>query len=313
MKKFVKKSGKDFVILNLSDPQLDKIDWYEDAVGHKILRYTVDELIKRVHPDLITVTGDISYGNQYESYHAFGDMLDAYGIPWAPVWGNHDNQEGPEPVQKVVEEYLQRPLCVYENGDPALGNGNYVIVIEDEASGKTVEGLIMMDSNWSGLFPKQFGWYEEQIAALNALGCYDATLMMHVPHYGYKQAWEAAHGGGNDPASLKFADSFDPARWKEGYRDSFGVKRENICSYEEDEGALDLFERLGTTKHILVGHDHIDNFAVRYRGIWHIYALKTGIGCYYNADLNGGTVLKVGDGGIREFYHEFVDIGSFLN
>ena len=327
MKRLFKKSGKDFKILNLSDPQLDKNDWKEDAVGQKMLRYTVDELIKRVQPDLITISGDISYGTQYESYRAFGDMLDAYGIPWAPVWGNHDDQAGPEAVQQVVDEYLKRPLCVYESGDPVLGNGNYVIAIEDEATGKTVEGLIMMDSHdrvpytkpdgttmeaWAKLIPEQLDWYAERIAELDANGCHDTTLIMHIPHFGYHTAWDAARGGGCDPESMKFADSFDPAHWNEGYRDSFGLRREPICSYVEDEGALEVFERLGSTHHVVAGHDHINNFVINYHGIKHVYATKTGRGCYFNADLSGGTVLTVGDDGIKDVRQELVDVSAFL-
>ena len=39
-----------------------------------------------------------------------------------------------------------------------------------------------------------------------------------------------------------------------------------------------------------------------------IFALKTGLGCYWNPILNGGTVLKVNETGVCEVHHEFVDV-----
>ena len=68
------------------------------------------------------------------------DFLDSFSIPWAPVWGNYDNQDGPEFINTVVSHYLTHPLCVYEKGDPSIGNGNYVIAVEE--NGKIVEGII---------------------------------------------------------------------------------------------------------------------------------------------------------------------------
>ena len=327
MRKIVKKSGKDFTVLNLTDPQLDRNDWEGGSNAVAILKYTLDELTERLHPDLITVSGDISNAADPLDFSCFGDLIDRYGIPWAPIWGNHDNQAGEGPVEKGSADYLSRPLCLYEKGDPALGKGNYVIAIEDEASGKTVEGLILFDSHnmieyydadgsfcqlWAKLIPEQLDWYAGQIAALEAIGCHDTTVIMHIPHYGFRQAWKAAWNGQTDPKSLSFADSFDPVLWRDGYKGSLGVKRRSICCYEKDDGVLDLFERLGSTHHVIAGHDHTNNFMINYRGIRHIYALKTGIGRSFAADLTGGTVLTVGENGIKSVRHEVVDISAFL-
>ena len=60
MKKFNKNPEKDFIILNLTDTHLTGNDWTEDT-GYKSIRdKTMKELIKRVKPDLITLTGDYS-------------------------------------------------------------------------------------------------------------------------------------------------------------------------------------------------------------------------------------------------------------
>ncbi len=316
-----KKPGRDFTILNLTDPQLSLEDWGEGHKNRAILTHTVTELVKTVDPDLITITGDLSWAGQHPAYDAFANLLDSFGRPWAPVWGNHDNQGGAETVDAVVTRYLTHPLCVYEKGDPALGNGNYVIAIEE--NGRIVEGLIMMDSHdgaiyispegkksneWAKLLPEQLAWYREQVEMLKNLGCHDTTVMLHIPIYAYRQAWAAANASA-DPASVKPENSHDPANWNEGYTDSFGVLYESICSYPEDEGMFDLITELGSTKHIVCGHDHVNNFVIPYKGVKFIYSLKTGPGCYWRPELNGGTVLRITEKGVAEVYHQFVDAG----
>ena len=47
---------------------------------------------------------------------------------------------------------------------------------------------------------------------------------------------------------------------------------------------------------------------IQYRGVKLIYGLKTGLGCYYNERLNGGTVLKVTKDGVTDVWHESVPI-----
>jgi len=321
-----KKPGKDFIILNLTDPQLLTEEWAEGRQERAILIYTLTELVKTVDPDLITITGDFAAAGHFESYEAMAQLFDSFGRPWAPVWGNHDNQGSAEDVDIVVNRYLTHPYCIYEKGDPALGNGNYVIAIEE--NGKIVEGILMMDSHdrmpytaedgteslaWAKLIPEQLVWYREQIKMLESLGCHDTTLMLHIPIYAYRKAWAAAFSSAVDPASVKPEDSADPGNWNMGYTDSYGVKYEGICSYPEDEGMFDVITELGSTKHIVCGHDHVNNFVIRYKGVKFIYSLKTGAGCYWNPALNGGTVLSVTENGVTDVHHQFVDATTVMH
>lgn len=319
-----KKPGKDYIVLNLTDTQLYNEEWEEGHNSRAILTHTISELIKEEKPDLITITGDLAWSGHDASYDALADFLDSFGIPWAPVWGNHDNQGGAEKIDAVATRYLTHPLCVYEKGSPSLGNGNYVIAIEEE--GKIVEGIIMTDSHdrmpytaadgtqsneWAKLTPEQLIWYREQIEMLKSLGCQDTTLMMHIPIYSYREAWAAAANSAIDPKSVTPESSTDPSNWNEGHTDSFGVKYEDICSYPEDEGAFALIKELGSTKHIICGHDHVNNFVVAYKGVKFIYSLKTGPGCYWDPSLNGGTLLRITEKGVTEVWHRYVDVSKY--
>lgn len=314
-----KKPNRDFLVLNLSDPQLGNGEWDMGHPNRRIFTETTRALVERVQPDLITITGDLSWAGNDAAYDAIADFLDSLQIPWAPVWGNHDNQNGAAYIDSVVERYLTHPYCRYEKGDPALGNGNYVIgIMEDE---RVVEGLILMDSHdqvlyptpenggerhvWAKLWPEQLIWYREQVEMLQKQGCGDSTLLMHIPIYAYNDAWNAAIRPDVNPEAVDPQHTEDC--WNPGYEGSFGVRYEGICSYPEDEGAFAVIRSLGHTRHIVSGHDHVNNFVIPYEGVQFVYSLKAGAGCYWDPRLNGGTVLRITENGVTEVWHEFVD------
>ena len=320
-----KQPDSDFRILNLSDPQLSDQEWAPEHKNQAILRHTMRTLIETEKPDLITVTGDIAWAGQMAAYKAFADEIDAYGIPWAPVWGNHDNQGGAETIDSVANMYLTYPHCIYEKGDPTIGNGNYVIAIK--VGDKIVEGIIMIDSHdrdpypkedgtmdkvWAKLTKPQLAWYSEQIESLKKLGCQNTSIFLHIPIYAYRDAWDAAHNTNFAPESITPTDSTDPKYWNDGYKTSSGVRYEGIASYPEDEGAFDAILAGGTTKLVVAGHDHVNNTIIRYRGVDLVYSLKTGAGCYWNPVLNGGTVIRITKDGVADVRHSFVNVEEFL-
>ena len=145
MKILNKMPDRDFVILNLSDPQLSNEEWQEGHLNRRRLEYTVAELMERVKPDLITVSGDLSWAGFDHSYDMVGQLINGYGVPWAIVWGNHDNQDGAEYIKGLVERFSGYSNLIYESGDEAMGNGNYAILIQEDQ--KPVEAVFMMDTH----------------------------------------------------------------------------------------------------------------------------------------------------------------------
>ena len=318
MKVLQKQKDKKFTVLNLSDPQLSNSEWNDDHTEGKLLTDTVNYLVKKVQPDLITVSGDLAWAGEFESYGNLADLLDGFGIPWAPVFGNHDNQKGPETVEKAADIMKTRKTCLLEQGDPALGYGNYVIGIEEE--GRMVHGIILMDSHdrkpwvnekgethseWADISPEQFPWYREQIEALKAQGVKETSLIMHIPLYTYRPAIKAALKEDVDPKSISPYNGEQVGCWNEGYEDSFGVLYEGICSYPADNGFFDLILDAGLTKTVLAGHDHVNTIGVRYEGVLLTYALKTGSGCYWDPKISGGTVMTIDSDGRMEVEHCF--------
>ena len=320
-----------FTILNLTDPQLSPSEWEDGHKGQAILRYTANELIARVKPDLITVSGDISWGADCAlAYERFGALMEEFQIPWAVVWGNHDNEDGAQVVDDIANAYMTLPHCRYEKGPAELGNGNYVILIEEGE--KPVYAVFMMDTHsgndlhlldrecnprvipsYASLTPAQLAWYEEQADKLKAMGVKDSALVVHIPLYGYRKAFYAATTDElRAPGKVSLEDSYRGIGWKEEFAAScFGVNREGIASSEYDDGALEVLEKQDLTHHVIAGHEHINNFSIPYHGIRLTYGTKIGMGCYWHSDLNGGTVLTLDENGAM-LRHEYVDVSHLL-
>ena len=75
-----KTPGRDFLILNLTDPQLGNEEWAEGHKNRRILEKTIREVIERVKPDLITISGDLSWAGHHHAYDMLADYLDTFGI-----------------------------------------------------------------------------------------------------------------------------------------------------------------------------------------------------------------------------------------
>lgn len=302
MQAFKKDKNKDFLVLNLSDPQMGDNEWAEDHPYKDIIEYTVKELVNRIKPDLITITGDVAWAEHYTSYECLANLLDSTGIPWAPVWGNHDHQCGLDPLHKAAELLKKHPLCLFEEGDPAFGSGNYILTVNEDD--QPVTALFMVDSHnsteieengekkwaYDKLWPDQITWIGNEAASLKEQGYKDGIMMLHIPLYCYRDAAARLFPGGRGGA-CDCGDQYEP-----------------VFSHPYDEGALEMIHRSGLITHVLAGHDHSNNFITDHEGIRLMFAAKTGAGCYWKEKQNGGTVIRINSDGITNVHHEFIDV-----
>lgn len=325
-----KEPGKDFKILNLADIQYnDTLDIFNRAYTEETIR----TLIEQEKPDLITMTGDQVWAAfQKQSQKDLIKFMDSFGIPWAPVYGNHDG-EGNADKNWLADRYLESEYCVFKKGPNNIGGtGNYVINIME--GDKIVQSLIMLDSgSWRGYD----GMPEERKMIADALDNDtqeyilndDGTrkqepfgtgyeFMSESQIAWYKWALEGAKqvNGGEMPESMLFFHIALPEfynaylQWKDSGFDpemGFGEKREEVCCPSVNSGMFEVIKELGSTKNVIVGHDHVNSYSVLYEGVRLTYGLKTGDRCYANDDLNGGTLLTITDSGVKT-EHKYVNI-----
>ena len=152
--------GREPIVLQLADPQIidagqqrtperlspvEQQFWYTDQVEEQCYNY-LEDVITKTHPDLILIVGDIIYGEFDDSGSAmksFVKFMDGFDIPWAPVFGNHDN-ESKKGVDWQCEQFVNAKNCLFKQRE-LTGNGNYTVGISQ--GGKLKRVFFMMDSN----------------------------------------------------------------------------------------------------------------------------------------------------------------------
>ena len=299
-----KDPNKDFVVLNLADVQLSDNELYAE-LGTESAKI-IDELVEELDPDLITLSGDNAWGTM--AYIELIKQIDAYDIPWAPVMGNHDGQRC---ISEFWAAYLlsEAENCLFEFGPEDMGYGNYIINVTE--NGKIIHTLFMMDthnnadhiaedgstvSGYDHLWDNQIEWYKWAVNGIAAIEgkTVESTVIMHIPVYEYRDAWEENFGS-DELGTL--APELAP--------DAQGQNGEGIYSAPVNNGFFTVCKELGSTKNMIVGHDHVNNFQIVYDGIRLTYALKTGYGCYYADDLLGGTTITIGSDGVANVEHHY--------
>lgn len=271
---------KDFVILNLTDIHLRNhgtacaflgVNYILD--GYSELKIT--KLIKDANPDLITITGDttLTKWNDIE-YKKFIKYMDSFQIPWATIFGNHDG-EGRADLKKLANILSESEYGLFQYGPSNIhGIGNYIINLK--RNNEYIYSLFMMDSGsnidvdgvmqYDGIHKDQINWYKWAVDGINNVVQTTVPNMcfVHIPLPEYKDIEEYEQG----------------------------ERREASCCMYHNYGFFDEFKNNNGT-HVIVGHDHVNNFISDYQGVKLCYALKSSYNCYFGKDMVGGTILTI--------------------
>ncbi len=259
----------------------------------------IRSLVTQTKPDLIFITGDIVYGSFDDKgivFDMFCDFMDSLEIPWAPVFGNHDN-ESYKGVAWQCERFVKSRYCVFARGNVS-GNSNYTVGVA--VGDELVRVLHMVDSNgcydteqedvirMPGIFNDQLEMIEEKTKMI----CYSqgkeipAFMAFHIPTEDFAVA-EAAKGYKTEEkpfytigADVKQAD------------DDFGFKYENYGTIKTECDFMEFLHR----QHIdgvFAGHCHKICTCIEYRGVRFVFGLKTGQYDYHLPGSLGGTLVTL--------------------
>lgn len=302
----IKDKDKDFVILNLTDIHVADYDYRAFTAFEAFA--TAKRLVKEVKPDLITVTGDIvCTDSTVYAIKRITDFVDSLGVPWAPVFGNHDG-EGNCDLNYLADIMLKSKYCLLKKGDARMGCGNYVVNIaeqNDDGSLNVVESLIFMDTHRTHVEELQIEWYKWAAEGIEKV-CgkpVQTSAWMHIPMADYQYAYDLAWDNDN-------------SRWNDGFA-AYGECNEKICCHRDsegkpiDNGLFTAMKQVGNTEFVFCGHEHKNNFSILHDGIRLTYTMKIGIASGWQSGFDGGTVVTVSDEGITSIVHKTSSLLSF--
>lgn len=259
----------------------------------------IRSLVAQARPDLIIITGDLVYGSFDDNGRTLCylcDLLDSFGIPFAPVFGNHDN-ESAMGVRWQCERLLKSRFCLFRRGEVS-GNGNYTVGI---AKGeRLIRVLHMLDSNGcraatdpavireGGLYPDQLALVASatERIRLSQKRAVPAFMAFHLPVDVYREA-ERAKGYTKD-GETPYAIGIDvPA--KDG---DFGFSAGAYPTLRTEAGFVDFLHAQGVEA-VFAGHVHTNSFCITYRDIVWAFGLKTGQYDYHLPYQLGGTLITL--------------------
>ena len=298
--------GRSPRILLLADPQImDPTQMGEEGgaderledLEERCFRY-IRQVVNNTKPDLILIAGDIVYGQYDHSGEAFGELVkffDGFGIPWAPVYGNHD-AESNIGVLWQNEQLENAEHCLFKKGE-VTGNGNYTVGIRQ--NGKLTRVFFMMDSNGCdnpgknsimhvmpggvGFMEDQVEWFTRQGAAIKEANP-DANIsfVFHIPFIVFNEAM----------ASVPVGDMGLTAAGNE----NFGYLPYQKCGvdWDRDHAIYNAIKDLGTDS-IMAGHWHTLSASVVYDGIRFMFGQKSSTYDSANYKTDDGTIVGTKD------------------
>ncbi len=306
----------------------------------------VATMIKEELPDLVIVTGDITFpvpyaSGSFDNLHGveiFSTLMEKLGVYWTFCFGNHDTEAYAKYTRTDICEYYEKQqaagklkYCLFQRGesdkkdvisDDSMGFGNTIIKVKNSA-GDLTQALVMIDShsyldgdyfgllwNYDYIHDVQVNWYERE---MNRLGNVKNMIFFHIPIREYREAWKEYRENGNQNTDnvIYFAGAMreneDKVRHDEK---TYGV----ACSTHPDK----LFETASqhNATGIFCGHDHYNNFSVEYKGIRLTYGMSIDYLAYpgiYKEHLQRGcTLINLDEDGSFEIEHRnyYKDYGA---
>ncbi len=241
------------------------------------------EIITNTSPDLIIITGDIIYGefdDNGSNLLEFVEFMESFDIPWAPIFGNHDN-ESKMGADWQSAQFENAENCLFLQRD-LNGNGNYTVGIEQ--GGKLTRVFFMLDSNGvggaseeslsNGQTNKKVGFGKDQIkwysrTADNIKDKWPDTKLsfaFHIPLAVFNDAFAKYT---TDTENQIFID------YNENKQDGdFGYIGTNNYEFDTDKSVWKGLKKLGVDS-IFVGHEHANSASVVYEGVRLQFGMKS--------------------------------------
>lgn len=312
----------DFKVMQITDVHIG--GGFLSVTEDKKAINAVAAMITTEKPDLVIVTGDISFPvpwigtlNNRFAHEMFAHLMENLGVYWTVSFGNHDSEAynfyTRAQVAKMYESENHK-YCLFDRGPEGLyGECNHYIYIKNTEDIIT-RAFIIVDTNaytdedplgikwiYDNIHEDQIEWYENTINTLNThnsnLGAGEVKSMLfyHIPLMEMREAVNEYNENG-ESEELKYHFG------KVGEDDPYVY-----CSMEAEE-MFETIVRLGSTEATFFGHDHLNNIVLEYKGVIMSYGYSIDYLAYSDIDLVGSqrgcTVINCSPDGGFEIIHE---------
>ena len=289
-------SGEAINILQITDPQIT--EGGTEQLNSKCFKY-IDYAIEESQPDLIIVTGDIIYGRYDQNGALLSALIDYFEekeIPWAPVFGNHDN-ESAKGTDWQCEQFEEAEHCYFVRRENLGNNGSYSIGFT--VGGTLVRVLYMLDAGGCtmidgtdrsapmALTDAQLNWLKEtqESAAKFAGNTVSGFVAMH-----YMPSFIATSVMTKYKENITQLREYAIPENQDGDFGGFGGKFSR--TFDRDQSYYNFLTENGIDG-IFAGHEHLNDASVFYEGVRLTYGLKSSEYDSFRFDKLGGTLITL--------------------
>ena len=277
----------------------------------------LEAILDNVKPDLLLVLGDMVWKDAMDSkenmrkfvYPVF-EVVEKRNIPWAHVFGNHDNDDVGHTDFCQQEVYEEFALNLTKRGPEEIhGTGNFVLPIKSENSDDIVYNIWGVDTHdtiWD--FMKEFRlgdveskWDRQCVypTCLHDWGAHYNTLNFDQLRWYWDSSVELEkHAGHKIPGMMVMHMALPEyvityKNTAESYYE--GTRREGVGCSPINSGMLNAIIDRGDVKTVVCGHDHINDFTGSFLGIKLCNDAGLNYDGYCADDLRGGRVVEISE------------------
>lgn len=271
---------ENFKILTLSDIHFSFTDNLE--VHARVIKKTVDE----AKPDLIVLLGDMFIFAKKSTVNYLFDLIDNIGgdnpIPWTFTNGNHDEQSEFNENYLIEAALKRKNAKIVDNRyDDVSGRTNFIINLVDGEDIKHQVFIIDSHSHalhklaYQSIQKDQVEWYEHMVNYTKEKCGHlvKSSMFFHIPTLEIKN-WI-------------LNEEFDPNTTQSG-----GLL-EDIYAPNTDNQFMSKVVELASTKSVVYGHDHINDFIFEHQGVKCAYSYTSTNRVYWTEEKLGGLLLTL--------------------
>ena len=269
-------ADKKFKIVQFTD-----VHWVADSLASEEAGDRMNEVLDAEKPDLVVYTGDIIFGRPADKgmRRALEPAIKR-GIPFAVTFGNHDDEQ--DMNRKDLYEFIKdMPGNLTSTVEGLSGVTNFILPVKSSVGEKDAAVLYVFDSNsYSSMKQvKGYGWIKHD------------QVQWYINE---SKKYTEANGGTPLPALSFFHIPLPEYHEAVKHEGAFmiGTRKETACSPEINTGLFAAMLEAGDVLGVFVGHDHVNDYAVSWKGVMLCYGRFTGGKTVYH-DMPGGNGARV--------------------
>lgn len=306
-----------------------KIMLFADSQDDEELEETTTEFMREAlsayKPDLVIYLGDNTVANGFENQkkaiEAVTLPVREAGIPFAIVFGNHDQEFGVT-KEKLLDIYRSLGCLTYDAAPEIYGCGNCNLPILSSDGTKTAFNLWLMDSGSSGNFydgkwgydyirDDQLEWYKNTAALLAEANGGKVVPAMNFQHIVIPEIYDAIH--------VKVPFSSDKLTYSYNGNHYFrfpvftrlnGYWLEECCPPSDYDGQLDAWIETGDVIAAFHGHDHNNSYNVNIEGVDVVNVPTCGCNSYSKHVSRGCGLITLDENNPENYEYELITLYS---